>query len=259
MRRCLRFLSLVAVGCVAASCSSPPGGPTAAAGESELNVHVAASLSAVFEKLGDEFASQFPDVTIRFNFAGSSTLVAQIQEGAPADVVVMADSSNMDKLVANGDVNADDVDDLARNELAILVEKGNPSGITSLDDLTRADLRVVLCDEAQPCGRYALQMLDAEEIDLAPASREASATAVLSRVANGEADAGIAYVTDGMLPDDDVEPVRIPSSVNVTTNYPIAKMAQPSSRNTTAVEAFIAHVRGPSGDDALTNAGFTLP
>ncbi len=252
MRRRLRFLGLLAVGCAAASCSSAPGG-------SELNVHVAASLSSVFEELGDQFALQFPDVTIRFNFAGSSTLVTQIQEGAPADVVVMADSANMDKLVSSGEVNAQDVGDLARNELAILVENGNPLGITSLDDLTRPDLRVVLCDEAQPCGRYALQMLDAEEIDLAPASREASATAVLSRVANGEADAGIAYVTDGMLPDDDVEPVRIPSSVNVTTNYPIAKMAQPSSSNTTAVEAFITLVRGPSGDEVLTDAGFTLP
>jgi molybdate transport system substrate-binding protein len=252
VRRRLRFLGLLAVGCAAASCSSAPGG-------SELNVHVAASLSSVFEELGDQFALQFPDVTIRFNFAGSSTLVTQIQEGAPADVVVMADSANMDKLVSSGEVNAQDVGDLARNELAILVENGNPLGITSLDDLTRPDLRVVLCDEAQPCGRYALQMLDAEEIDLAPASREASATAVLSRVANGEADAGIAYVTDGMLPDDDVEPVRIPSSVNVTTNYPIAKMAQPSSSNTTAVEAFITLVRGPSGDEVLTDAGFTLP
>jgi molybdate transport system substrate-binding protein len=259
VRRRLRFLGLVAVGCVAASCSSAPSGPTSGAGESELNVHVAASLSAVFEKLGDEFASQFPDVTIRFNFAGSSTLVTQIREGAPADVVVMADSANMDKLVSNGDVNAGDVDELARNELAILVEKGNPSAITSLDDLTRPDVRVVLCDEAQPCGRYASQMLEAERIDLTPASRELSAAAVLSRVANGEADAGIAYVTDGMLPNDNVEAVRIPSQVNVTTNYPIAKMAKPNSGNANAVEAFIALVRGPSGDEALTNAGFTLP
>lgn len=252
MRRCLLFLGLVAFGCVAASCSS-------ATDESELNIHVAASLSAVFEKMGDEFASQFPDVTIRFNFAGSSTLVTQIQEGAPADVVVMADSVNMDKLVSSGDVNAGDVGDLARNELAILVGKGNPLGITSLDDLTRRDLRVVLCDKAQPCGRYASQMLESARVDLTPASGEASAATVVSRVANGEADAGIAYLTDGLVPDDDVEAVRIPSTVNVTTNYPIAKMARPTSGDTEAVDAFMTLVRGPLGDNALTDAGFTLP
>jgi molybdate transport system substrate-binding protein len=220
---------------------------------------VAASLSSVFEELGDEFASQFPDVTIRFNFAGSSTLVTQIQEGAPADVVVMADSANMDKLVSSSDVNAQDVGDLARNELAILVASGNPSGIASLDDLTRPDLRVVLCDEAQPCGKYASEMLTAVTIELEPASREASAAAVVSRVANGEADAGIAYLTDGLVPNDDVEAVRIPSMVNVTTNYPIAKMARLTSGDSEAVDAFIALATGPSGDKALTDAGFTLP
>jgi molybdate transport system substrate-binding protein len=242
----------VAVGWAAASCSSAPGG-------SELNVHVAASLSSVFEELGDEFALQFPDLTIRFNFAGSSTLVTQIQEGAPADVVVMADSANMDKLVSSGEVNAQDVGDLARNELAILVENGNPLGITSLDDLTRPDLRVVLCDEAQPCGKYASEMLTAAAIHLEPASREASAAAVGSRVANGDADAGIAYLTDGLVPNDDVEAVRIPSTVNVTTNYPIAKIARPTSGDAEVVDAFIALVRGPSGEKALTDAGFTLP
>jgi molybdate transport system substrate-binding protein len=249
----------VAVGCVAASCSSAPGGPTAAAGESELNVHVAASLSAVFEKLGDEFASQFPDVTIRFNFAGSSTLVTQIQQGAPADVVVMADSVNMDKLVTSGDVAAGEVEDLAYNELAILVAQGNPLKIDALDELARRETRVVLCDDAQPCGRYATTMLTAAGVVVEPASREANAAAVVSRIANGEADAGISYLTDGLRPNDNVDTVRIPKSVNVTTNYPIAPLAEPSSRDADMVSAFIDFARGTIGDQLLSDAGFTLP
>lgn len=254
MRRRPCLLVLLVVGCAITSCSSSQSG-----GSSELNIHVAASLRGVFTALGEEFEAQFPDVTLKFNFAGSSTLLTQIEQGAPADVVVMADAANVDKLVASGDVRKSDVRDLAYNELAILVERGNPLMIDSLNDLPREDVRVVLCDEAQPCGRYAEQMFATARIVVEPASREANAAAVVSRIANGEADAGIAYLTDGLAPDDNVEAVRIPASVNVTARYPIAPVADPSSRNAAAVAAFLEMARGSVGDRLLADAGFTLP
>lgn len=254
MRRSLRFLVLLAFGGAVTACSSSPSGD-----ESELNVHVAASLSGVLTALGEEFEAQFPDVTLKFNFAGSSTLATQIQHGAPADVVVMADSENIEKLVQSSDVLESDVSDLAYNELAILVERGNPLTIDSLNDLPREEVRVVLCDEAQPCGRYAEQMFATAGVLVEPASREANAVAVVSRIANGEADAGIAYLTDGLAPDDNVEAVRIPASVNVTARYPIAPVADPSSRNAAAVAAFLEMARGSVGDRFLADAGFTLP
>jgi molybdate transport system substrate-binding protein len=222
----------------ATACSSSPSGET-----TELYVHVAASLGRVFTALGKEFEAKNPGVTVRFNFAGSSTLATQIRQGAPADVVVMADSANIDTLVHGGDVRRSDISDLASNELAILVERGNP----------------VTCDEAQPCGRYATSMLARARVVVVPASREANAAAVVSRVANGEADAGIAYLTDGLAPDDDVDAIRIPKSLNVTTNYPIAPMADPASGDNDAVAAFVAMARGAVGDQLLTEAGFTLP
>lgn len=254
MRRRLCLLVLLIVGCAITSCSS-----SRSEGSSELNIHVAASLRGVFTALGEEFEAQFPDVTLKFNFAGSSTLVTQIEQGAPADVVVMADEANIDKLVASGGVRKSDIRDLAHNELAILVERGNPLMIDSLNDLSREEVRVVLCDEAQPCGRYAEQMFATARIVVEPASRETNAAAVVSRIANGEADAGIAYLTDGLAPDDNVEAVRIPASVNVTARYPIAPVADPSSRNAAAVAAFLEMARGSVGDRLLADAGFTLP
>ena len=254
MRRPLFSLLFLAAAGAITCCSSSQSGAS-----SELNIHVAASLRGVVTALGEEFEAQFPDVTLKFNFAGSSTLATQIEQGAPADVVVMADSANIDKLVASGDVRKSDVRDLAYNELAILVERGNPLTIDSLNDLPRREVRVVLCDEAQPCGRYAEQMFATARIVVVPASREANAAAVVSRIANGEADAGIAYLTDGLAPDDNVEAVRIPASVNVTTKYPIAPVADPSSRNAAAVAAFVEMARGSVGDRLLTDAGFTLP
>lgn len=252
MRRTKPLLGFVLLVCLSPACSS-------ASDDTELNIHVAASLSGVFTELGEEFETQFPDVRVTYNFAGSSTLVTQIEQGAPADIVVMADSANINKLIASGNVNATDVADLALNELAILVTEGNPSNITTLSDLARGETRVVLCDEAQPCGRYATTVLATSGVELEPVSREANAAAVVARVANGEADAGIAYLTDGLVADDGVEAVRIPASINVVTNYPIAAVAEPSSGDADAVRAFIDLARGPIGDRILTDAGFSLP
>lgn len=252
MRRAKQLLGFALLVGLSPACSSASDG-------SELNIHVAASLSGVFTELGEEFEAQFPDVRITYNFAGSSTLVTQIQQGAPADIVVMADSANIDELVTSGDIDAKDVADLALNELAMLVAENNPSSITTLGDLADGNKRVVLCDEAQPCGRYATTVLATAGVELAPVSREANAAAVVARVANGEADAGIAYLTDGLVADDGVEAVRIPASLNVVTNYPIAALAEPSSGNSDAVRAFIDLARGPIGERILTDAGFSLP
>ena len=241
-------------------CGSEPSTTPSQAGETtELNVHVAASMSAVFTSLGDAFEDQFPDVSVKFNFGGSATLATQIQQGAPADIVVVADSSNIEKLVASGDVRPSDVADLALNKLAILVPRGNPERIKNLADLTRPGLKVILCDSSQPCGAYAETSLSLGDISLKAASREANASAVVARVASGEADAGISYVTDGLVARDRVDAVSIPDSLNVAANYPLAVIAEPSSRNSSAIAAFVSMARGALGEELLRNAGFELP
>ena len=64
----------------------------------ELNVLVTASFANSFEKIGQVFMSKYLNVSVRFNFAGSATLVTQIQQGAPVDIVAMADTINMNKV-----------------------------------------------------------------------------------------------------------------------------------------------------------------
>lgn len=259
MRRRMSPRVVLAALALAACSSSSSDNGSRAFEDVELNVHVAASMTQVFTELGEKFRETFPGVTVKFNFAGSSTLATQIQQGAPADVVVLADSTSIEKLVASGDVERADIMDLARNKLAILVAPGNPSRIASLSDLTRQGLKVVLCDASQPCGRYTERMLSGAGVSIMPASREASATAVVSRIASGEADAGIAYLTDGLVSGHKVDAVAIPDSLNVFANYPIAPVANPASRDAAAVAAFIAMARGPIGDALLVDAGFLLP
>lgn len=225
----------------------------------ELNVHVASSLTKVFEGLGTAFTARFLNASVKFNFGGSATLVRQIQQGAPADVVVTADTDNIDDLVTSGDVRRTAIIDLASNKLAILVPRGNPDKIKSLADLSRSDLRVVLCDSSQPCGKYAALMLSRAKVVVDPASRESNASGVVARVATGEADAGISYVTDGLAAREKIDTVSIPTPPNVVAIYPLATVSTPSSRDPVTIAAFVAMARGTIGDRLLIDAGFGLP
>ena len=227
--------------------------------KTEINVLAAASLATAMTELGNAYMSKFLNVTVKFNFAGSSTLVTQIQNGAPLDVFAPADTINMDKLLATGEINRASVTTLVNNKLAILVPRGNPAKILTLNDLTRGGLRVVLCDLSQPCGRYAATILTSAKVSFAVASREASSSGVVLRVANGEADAGIAYITDGLVSGDKVDPVKIDDSINVIASYPIGVAAKPTTKDLGAISAFVALAKSETGQKIFTDKGFLLP
>ena len=227
--------------------------------KTELNVLVTASLANSFEKIGEVFMNKFLNVSVQFNFAGSATLVTQIQQGAPVDIVAMADTINMNKVLSSGDIDQKSISILAQNKLAILVQRGNPQNIKTLSDLTRNGLKVVLCDLAQPCGRYAATVLSKANVSFAVASREASASGVVSRIALGEADAGIAYFTDGFVAGDKVDAVKIADNLNVTAEYPIGIATEPKTKDKSAIVAFIAMTKSSVGRKVLAENGFILP
>jgi molybdate transport system substrate-binding protein len=227
--------------------------------KTELTVLVTASLANSFEKIGKVFMAKFLNVSIRFNFAGSATLVTQIQQGAPVDIVAMADTINMNKVLSSGDIDRKSVSILARNKLAILVQRGNPQNIKTLSDLTRSGLKVVLCDLAQPCGKYASTVLSKANVLFAVASREASASGVVSRIGLGEADAGIAYLTDGLVAGDKVDAVKIADNFNLVAEYPIGVATKPKTKDNSAIVAFIAMTKSLVGRKILAENGFILP
>jgi molybdate transport system substrate-binding protein len=222
-------------------------------------VLVTASLANSFEKIGKVFMAKFLNVSVRFSFAGSATLVTQIQQGAPVDIVAMADTINMNKVLSSGDIDQKSVSIVARNKLAILVQRGNPLKIETLSDLARSGLKVVLCDLAQPCGRYAATILSKANVSFAVVSREASASGVVSRIGLGEADAGIAYLTDGLVAGDKVDAVKIADNLNLTAEYPIGVAAKPATKDNSAIVAFIAMAKSSVGRKVLAENGFILP
>jgi len=246
IRRALGVAALLVV----AAC----GGTQSTAGSTpatSITVFAAASLQPAFDRIGAQLKAK-QNMTVTFSYAGTQTLTAQVQQGAAADVFASADTAHMTTL-QNGGFIAGSSKLFAHNRLEIAVEKGNPKGIRTLQDLARPGLVVVLADPSVPAGKYAAQALKTAGVTVHPASLETQVTGVLSKVALGEADAGIVYVSD-IVTSGKVDGVGIPDSQNVIADYPIARLS--TAQNKSAADAFIAYVLSSAGQSIMVDAGF---
>ena len=247
----LRILSLVSVTFLAACGSS--GSPSASLTGTD-SVFAAASLTDSFKALGSAFQIAHPGTTVQFNFAGSPTLVTQIEQGAAADVFASADTTNMDKLNADGLTRgAGQV--FAHNKLEIVVAAGNPRHITGLADLAKPGVIYITAAATVPAGKYALQVLASAGVKVTPKSLETDVKSVVSKIELGEADAGIVYVTDVKAAGSKVTGVPFPDSVNVIATYPIVAV-KGAAQNSNLAEAFIAYVLSADGQAKLQSFGF---
>jgi len=219
-------------------------------------VFAAASLTGSFQELAKEFEQRNPGSEIELHFAGTPQLVLQVREGAPADVFASADLTNMRRIVETGRTVTTPVT-FANNRLTIVTRKGNPEAVHKLSDLARTDLSVVLCGPEVPAGRYAREALAKAGVSVASVSDEPSVKAVVTKVALGEVDAGIVYVTDATSAKDQVDSVTIPDAQNVVAMYPIAVLG--SGRNRAGGAAFVAFVTSPFGQAVLERFGFVSP
>lgn len=231
------MLSLV----IAAACSGQ-------APNASLTVFAASSLQPPFERIGKLMQPNL----ITFNFAGTQTLTSQLTQGAEADVFASADIQHMNQLESAGLIEGHS-HVFARNSLEIAVAPGNPKGIHDLGDLARPGLVVVLADPSVPAGKYARQALDNAGIKVHAASFEPQVTGVLSKVAIGEADAGIVYRSD-IVNSRKVEGIRIPDAQNVIATYTIA--IPKSVKNREGAISFITMLTSGSVDTILLATGF---
>ena len=246
-------VAVVAVLALSAACNGAGNDAT----PDELRISAASSLTEAFTELGKRFEADHPGVKVVFNFASSATIAEQIIEGAPTDVVATADETTMAALTKARVVGAASV--FARNRLALLVESGNPLGLTGLGDLGRSDVLFVLCNPAAPCGRLGALALSKAGVTAKPASLEENVKAVVSKVVLGEADAGIVYATDalavspladGIVIDEATDPelvARYLMAVTVDVAVP-----EPAAE-------WVAFVRSTVGQTILIDKGFTSP
>lgn len=245
------LISVLLAGCGGVSSAPASSSQTPLSGT--LTVFAAASLTDSFKALGGAFQAAHPGIRIRFNFAGTPTLVTQIEQGAQVDVFASADTTNMDKVKADG-YTSGIPEVFAHNKLEIVVAAGNPRGITMLAELAKPGVIYITEAPTVPAGKYSLQVLAKAGVSVKPKSLETDVKSVVSKIELGEADAGIVYTTDVKAAGGKVAGVPIPDSDNVVATYPLVEVK--GSPNPTAAQAFIDFVRSPRGQSALESFGF---
>src|SRR5712671_1109150 len=217
----------------------------------QLTILAASSLQPAFDKIGQKAISKRITTPI-FSYAGTQTLTAQLLQGGPGDVFASADVAHM-TTVDSAALLSGPSRIFAHNKLAIAVASGNPKGIHALTDLSRAGVVVVLADPSVPAGKYGQQALSKAHVTVKPASLELQVTGVLNKVALGEADAGIVYVSD-IVTSGKVDGVAIPDDQNIIADYPIAILK--STQNQAVANAFINLVLSGDGQGILKASGF---
>lgn len=231
-----------------------------AAGQPDLTVYAASSLTEAFTELEAVFERAHPSADVAVTFAGSQVLRIQIEEGAPADVFASADPRHMQALVDAGLAPGPRV--FARNELVVIVPPDNPAGIDAFRDLARAR-RLVLGTKDVPVGRYAREVLEAADTLWGPGFRDAVMSGLASEEPNvrlarakvelGEADAAIVYRTDAAA-SERVRMVPIPDRVNARADYLIGVIER-EGRSPLA-DAWIELVLSAEGRAVLERHGF---
>ena len=254
--------TLLALSACSSSDDSSSAKPDASASSSSdklsgtVTVFAAASLKESFTALGKDFEKAHPGTKVNFSFGGSDSLAASITGGAPADVFASASPKTM-KIVTDAGDAAGTPSAFVRNQLEIATLPGNPDKVSSLKDLTKSGLKVVLCDKTVPCGAAAQKALDASKLKLTPVSYEQDVKSALTKVELKEADAAVVYKTDVNAAGDKVEGVDFPESADAINEYPIVQLK--GTQNADAAQAFIALVQSADGQKVLTEAGFLKP
>lgn len=258
--RAVGATAVVGVTALLAACGGGSGGtaaaPTTSAAPATLTVLAAASLTESFNTLGQQFESAHPGVTVRFSYGGSPALAAQIVQGSPADLFAAASDATM-KTVTDAALTAAAPTKFATNVLEIATPPGNPKAVAAFADLAKADVKVVTCAPAVPCGAAEQKIEKATGVALKPVSQEADVKSVLTKVETGDADAGLVYVTDVKAAGSKVQGVTFAEAAKAVTNYPIAVLK--SAPQADLAQQFEALVTGAQGQQVLAQAGFGAP
>jgi molybdate transport system substrate-binding protein len=254
-----------------ASPSSPPATEAASiappALPADLTIYGAASLAKVLDEVKVAYEAAVPGSTLTLSTDSSAALETQIEQGAPADVFLSADTTNPQKLVDGGFADGEPIV-FAGNKLTVITPTANPGGLTTPFDLGKDGIRVIAAGDEVPITTYATQLVEnlAAAPDAPPdfavayaaniASKEDNVAAVRTKVELGEGDGAIVYVTDAAA-SDDVATIAVADGLNVPASY--AGVVVNASPNLDAARAFLHWFAGPEGQAILGGFGFLPP
>jgi molybdate transport system substrate-binding protein len=237
----------------AGATSSPSGAASSQSGAAATpapTVYAAASLTKVFPKI---------DSAAKYTFGGSGALETQIEQGAPADVFAAASPKQPAALFAKGLVGKPV--EFATNTLVLIVPKSNPAHITSVADITKPGVKLVICNATVPCGDYARKAFANLGVTTAAmknvVSQTTDVTQTVAEVALGQADAGFVYITDADAAKGKVAVIRLPAKAKPAAQDFIAVVK--AGHNQAAAQAFVQRALSPQGQATLRAAGFGKP
>jgi len=246
----------------AATSAAPSAAPAA------LTIYGAASLQGVLAKVKTAYETANPGTTLTISTDSSATLETQIEQGAPADVFLSADTTNPKKLVDKGLAEGSAIL-FAGNKLTIIVPTANPAGVKGPADLAKSGVKVIAAGDAVPITKYAAQLFAnlakqagypadfAARYTANIASKEDNVKAIVAKIELGEGDAGIVYVTDAKASTKVTIVDVVPDTANVPATY--AGVVVKASKNAAAAQAFLTWFAGPDGQAILGTFGFLPP
>ncbi|MBS1716527.1 MAG: molybdate ABC transporter substrate-binding protein [Armatimonadetes bacterium] len=197
-----------------------------------VRVFAAVSLRPLLSQLKFErLHAAFPDCKVEFVYGGSPMLVAQLQQGLPGDLLITADSVNMEKAITAGLV-AGRAHELCRNRLMLAVRKEAVKTVTSIKDLAAPKIRIAIGQRSVPAGNYAWKAIDKAALVYGPkwresvfhhvATEEPDVASVLAKVKFGAVDAGFVYATDILSANGSVIGIELEKRFAVTGHYFVA-------------------------------------
>ena len=268
-------LALVLLACSSGASTSPassaaassPAASLSAAPPASLTIYAAASLKAALAKVKTAYQAANPGTTLTISTDASSALEVKIEQSAPADIFLSADTSNPQKLVDKG-LTVGGATKFAGNLLTVIVPASNPAGLQTPKDLARIGVKIIAAGDAVPITKYANVLVAnlAKEpgypADFAAkytaniASKEDNVSAVVAKIELGEGDAGIVYVTDAKT-STKVGTVTVPPTANVPATY--GGVVVKTSPSPAAAQAFVTWLAGPDGQAILAGFGFLPP
>jgi len=253
-------LAVAAVVLIAAGCGGDDESDSGSSGggqeKPQLTVSAAASLKQGFTQYGKEFEP----ATVRFSFAGSDELAAQIEQGVKPDVYAAANTKLPDQLYDKGLVEKPVV--FAGNRLVLAVP-ADSTKVKSLDDLEDSDVKIAIGSKDVPVGSYTRTVLEklpasqSEAIMDNVATEEPDVAGITGKLTQGAVDAGFLYISDVRATDGKLEAIELPADVQPDVAYGAAVVK--GAKQPEIAKQFIDGLLSGAGAQALKDAGFEPP
>jgi molybdate transport system substrate-binding protein len=250
----LVVLVLLVAGCGGSSSSFSSAGSSG--GKPNLTVSAAASLQGAFTTYG----AQFHQAAVRYSFAGSDMLAAQIEQGVKPDVFASANTKLPDMLYAKGLVSKPV--SFAANKLVIAVP-AKSSKMHSISDLERSGVTIAIGSATVPIGSYTREVLaklgaaQSKKVLANVRSEEPDVSGIVGKLTEGAVDAGFTYVTDVKATDGALRAIALPSSLQPVVAYGVAVVK--GAPHPAQAQAFVSGLLSGPGRHDLLQAGFLPP